>query len=39
MTRNLNVYLYGRHIGRLSENSIGHLEFQYNDNGKAYRKY
>lgn len=31
MSRILNVYLYGQQIGVLSEDSIGHLEFQYND--------
>ena len=31
MSRLLNVYLYGQHIGILSENTLGHLEFQYDD--------
>ena len=31
MSKILNVYLYGQQVGQLSENSLGHLEFQYND--------
>ncbi|MCQ2914677.1 MAG: HipA domain-containing protein [Alphaproteobacteria bacterium] len=32
MNRKLNVYLYGKLIGILSENNLGHLEFQYSEN-------
>lgn len=30
MSRMLDVYIYGTPVGVLSENSLGHLEFQYN---------
>lgn len=34
MTRTLNVFLYGQKIGKLSEDSIGYLAFQYANDAK-----
>ena len=34
MTRKLNVYLYGEKTGVLSEDSLGNLQFEYNDHAK-----
>lgn len=31
MSGSLKVYLYGRQIGTLSEDSLGHLEFRYDE--------
>lgn len=34
MTRTLNVFLYGQKVGKLSEDSIGYLAFQYANDAK-----
>ena len=35
MTRKLNVFLYGKKTGVLSEDAMGHLNFEY-DSMKSY---